>query len=56
MQAREFVQQKPITLLGLKSLLDLFPYDGAVEASGSDTLKRERHSSTLPRKLCPKFG
>jgi Holliday junction resolvasome RuvABC ATP-dependent DNA helicase subunit len=30
-QAREFVQQKPITLLDLKSLVDLFLYGGAVE-------------------------
>jgi Holliday junction resolvasome RuvABC ATP-dependent DNA helicase subunit len=35
MQAREFVQQKPITLLDLKSLIDLFLYGGAIEVSGS---------------------
>lgn len=34
-QARQFVEQKPITLLDLKSLLDLFLYGGAVEATGS---------------------
>jgi restriction endonuclease Mrr len=34
-QARQFVAQKPITLLDLRSLLDLFLHGGSVEVGTS---------------------